>query len=206
MATYAAAVNIFFSTGLVLPTLYQKVKQRLLNFTALVSYDLQYVNMWCRGYIIFQHWSRITYTISTSAAAVTTFFSTGLVLPKICQYVLLQLIHFSTLVSYYLHYINICCSGHVFYSTGLLLPSICQLVKQRLLHFQHWSRISYTLTTGSAAFISFFSTGLIIPTLGQKYAAAVTSFYIISLLYPTLCQHVLLRLIHFSALVSYYLH
>jgi hypothetical protein len=102
---------IFFSTGLVLPTLCQHLLQRIGHFSALVSYDLHYVNIWCSGYLIFHNWSRITYTISTCAEEVTTFFSTNLVLPTICQYVLHHLIHFSTLVSYYLHYINICCSG-----------------------------------------------------------------------------------------------
>jgi hypothetical protein len=186
MSSSAAALNSFFSTGLVLTTLCQNLRQRLVQFTSLVSYYLHNVNMCTSVYFILQHCSRIIYTRSTCAAAFISFFNTGLILPTLCQknaaavisfysiyllfptlcqLVLQRLIYFSELFSYYLHYIYICCSGYYI----LLL----------------WSRIIYILSTCDAAVNSFFNTGLVLTTL---------------------YQHVLQRLVHFSALVSYYLH
>jgi hypothetical protein len=117
-----------------------------------------------------------------------------------------RLIHFRAIVSYYVQYVNTCCSVYLIFSTGLVLPRVCQHVLQRLIHFsvlvkfylhyvkiccscysilQHWSGITYTWSTCAAADISFYNTGLVLSTLGQ---------------------HELQRLHHFSALVSYYLH
>jgi hypothetical protein len=118
MSACAAAITSFFITGLILPTLCQHVLQPLLPFSALVSYYLHYVYMCCSRYFLFQHWSRITYTMSTCAAAVTSFFSTGFVLPTLCLHVLQPLLHFTALVSYYLHYINMCCSGYFILQHG----------------------------------------------------------------------------------------
>jgi hypothetical protein len=330
MSTCAASVNIIFSTGLVLPTLYQQILQqlfhltalvsyylhyinkystvisffskflvlsticqlllqrllhfsalvsyylhyvknmlqRLLHFSALVSYYIKYVNMCCNGYYILQHWSRITYnmstgdatvtsffnhgsrinctiswcasevspftctglvlptlllhvlqrlvnfqhwthipfTMSTCAAAVSNIFSTGLVLPTLCLHVLQRLLHFSGMIRYYIQYIYMCCSGHFIIQHCSLISYTMSARAQRLLHFralvsyylqyvhmfcsvyfifQHCSRIAYSIPTCAAAVTSFYSTGLLLPTL---------------------FQHVLQRLLHFSALVSYYLH
>jgi hypothetical protein len=154
-----------FSTSLVLRIVCQHVLQRLINFSALVSYTLHYVNRCCSGYFILQHWSLITYTMSTCAAAVTSLHSPALLLPTLYQHVQQRILHYKALVSYYLHYVNMCCSGHFI--------------------IQHWSLITYTISTCAAAVTSLYSTGLLLPTL---------------------CQHVLQRLIHFSALVSNYLH
>jgi hypothetical protein len=135
MSTYAAGGNSFFITGLELPTLCQNILQRLIHISVLLSYYLQYINLCCRGYLIFQHFSLITYTMS---------------------HMLQLLVHFSPLVSYYLHYINICCSGKTisqhwsritypmsicatavtsFFSTALVLPKIYQNELQRLIQF-----------------------------------------------------------------------
>jgi hypothetical protein len=165
MSTCAAAVTSFYSTCFVLPTLYQHVLQRLLHFTTEVSYYLNYIYLCCSGYFILQHWSRITYTMSACAAAVISFYSNRLLFPTLCQHVLQRLFHFTVIVSYFLHYVNMCSSGYFI--------------------LQHWSRITYTMSTCAAAVSAFFSTGLVLPTV---------------------CQHVLRRLVHFSALVSYYLH
>jgi hypothetical protein len=99
------SVCFILHNGLVLPTLCQYVLQRLLHFTALVSYYLHSVNMCCSGYFNFQQWSRITYTVSTCAESVCSFYSTGLVLPTLCQHVLQRLLNFTELVSYYLDYV-----------------------------------------------------------------------------------------------------
>jgi hypothetical protein len=172
------AVSPFFRTGLVLPTLYQHVQQRLLHFSELVSYYLyyinmiyngyvvlqnaslitynmsncdaagipatityylQYVNRFCSGYFILQHWSRITKTLSTCAVAVISFFSIGLVLPRLWPHVLQRLIHFRALDSYYLHYVNLSCSVYF--------------------NLQKWSRIMYTMPTRAEAFTSFSALG-----------------------------------------------
>jgi hypothetical protein len=178
--------------------------QRLFNFSATITYYLQYVNRFCSGYFILQHWYLITYTLSTCAAAVTSFSSPGLIFPTIYQHVLQRLLHFTALVSYYLDYVNRCfnvyfilqyCSRLIytmstcvaavtsFYRFGLVLPTTCQLVKQRLLHFQQWFRISYNIT-GAAEVTSFFSTALVLATLSQN---------------------MLQRLLQFTSLVSHYL-
>jgi hypothetical protein len=76
--------------------------QPLVQFTALLSYYLNCVNMCCSGYFILQPWSRIIYNSSTWAAPFNSFFSTDLVLPKLCQNMLQRLIHFQQwpLISY----------------------------------------------------------------------------------------------------------
>jgi hypothetical protein len=89
MSTCGAAFTSFYSTGLVLPSLCQQVLQRLIKFRALVSYYQHYVNFCCSVYYNLENWSRIPYTMSTSAAAFTSL---------------------SALVSYYLEYVNMCCS------------------------------------------------------------------------------------------------
>jgi hypothetical protein len=106
------AVSPFFSTGLVLPTLYQHVLQRLLHFSELVSYYLHYINMSYNGYVVLQNESLITYNMSTYDAAGIPFFSNDHVLPTLCQLVLQRLLQFTSLVSYYLHSVNMCCSGY----------------------------------------------------------------------------------------------
>jgi hypothetical protein len=147
MSTCGAEDISFYITGLVLPKICEHVLQRLLNFSAIVSYYLHYINKCCSGYSILQHWPLITDTMSAGCVAITSFFSTGLLIPTLCQLVLQGLLHFSGLLSYYLHYDNMCCS--------------CFLI------FQHGSRISYTMSTCAAAVISFFRTGLVLPSLFQ---------------------------------------
>jgi hypothetical protein len=156
MSKYGAAVISFFSTDLILTTLYRHVLQRLLHFPTLFSYYLHYSNMGCSDKTIFQHlhyaymcWSIyfifqdlsvITYNISTCAAAVISLYSSLLLLPTLCQHVLQRLPHFTALVSNNLHYINMSSSGYLI--------------------FQHCSIITYTMSTWAAAVNSFFSTGL----------------------------------------------
>jgi hypothetical protein len=112
MSTCAASVSPSFSTGHVLSTLYQQVLQRLIHFTALVSYYLHYVSRYCSDYFIFHHWSLITYNMSTCAAAATSFYSTLLLLPKICLLVMQRLVHSSQPFTYSLHSVNMCCRGY----------------------------------------------------------------------------------------------
>jgi hypothetical protein len=125
MSTCSAAINSFFSTGLVLSTLGQRLLQRLFYFSALVSYYLHYINKCCSGYSILEHCSLITYIMSTCPAVIISFFSIGLVLPTLSQRVLKRLVYFSALLSNSLHYVNICYSGYFI--------------------FQHCSRITYTM-------------------------------------------------------------
>jgi hypothetical protein len=115
MSICAAAVTLIYSTALLLPTLCQNMLQRLLHFSVLHSYYLHYINICCSGYLIFQHLSRITYTISTCAAADSSFFNTALVLPTLYQRVQKRLVHLQAVVSYYLPYVNNCCSGYIIF-------------------------------------------------------------------------------------------
>jgi hypothetical protein len=248
ISTGAPAVTSFCSNCLVLPTICQYVLQRLLHFSALVSYYLQYTNMCCSGYIILQHWSLITYTMSACVAEVTSFFSnvlllptlcqhvlqrrflflqdwslitytmstnaaggnsifiTGLELPTVCQNMLQRLIHISVLLSYYLQYINICCSGYLIFQHFSLITYTMSHMLQLLVHFsplvsyylhyiniccsgktisQHWSGITYPMSICATAITSFFSTALVLPKIYQNE---------------------LQWLIQFTALVSYYLN
>jgi hypothetical protein len=130
MSTCAVAVNSFFSTFLLLTTKCQQVQQRLfifsncleqaklcqnvlhrlLHFSALFSYYLNYTNMYGSGYFILQHWSLIIYNKSCICCSGYFNFSIGLLLPNISQHVQQRLFHFTVLVSYYLQYVNMCCS------------------------------------------------------------------------------------------------
>jgi hypothetical protein len=110
ISTWYATVTSFYSTRPLLPTLCQLVMQRLFHFSATITYYLHYVNTFCSGYFILKHWSRITYTLSTCAAAVISFFSTALILPTLWHHVLQRVLHFTALVSYYLDYVNRCFS------------------------------------------------------------------------------------------------
>jgi hypothetical protein len=98
LSTWAATVTSFYSTHPLLPTICQLVIQRVFHFSATITYYLHNVNRFFSGYFILQHWSRITYTLKTCAAAVTSFYMTGLVLPSICHHVLQRLLHFTALV------------------------------------------------------------------------------------------------------------
>jgi hypothetical protein len=111
MSICAAAVSPFFSTGLLLATLYQHVLQRILHFSELVSNYLHYINMSCNNYDDLEHAYLITYNMSNYDAVGIPFFSNDHVLPKLCQQVLQRLVHFTALVSYYQHAVNMCCSG-----------------------------------------------------------------------------------------------
>jgi hypothetical protein len=93
MSTCAAAYTSLYRTGPALPRLCHHLLQRLLHFTALLSYYLDYVNMCFSVYFILQQWSRITYTMSTFSAVVNFFYSIGLVIPGLCPHVLQRLIH-----------------------------------------------------------------------------------------------------------------
>jgi hypothetical protein len=186
MSTCSAAVIPFFSTCHVLPTLYQHLLQRLLHFSSYFSYSLHYVNMCSIGYFIFQHTSPITYNMSTYAAAVSPFFRNCFELPTVCQHGIQRLVHFSAMVSYYLHYVNMVCSGYFI--------------------LQHLLRITYTLSTCAAAWNSFFRTGLVLPTICQHVLQRlITSFFSTGLILPTLCQKYAAAVISFSTLVIYFL-
>jgi hypothetical protein len=121
-STSAAAFTSFYSTALVLSTLGQNVLQRLLHFSALVSYYLHYVKNMLQGLHQCQHCSLIFYSMSAFPAAVTSFFRSGLAVLPLYKHVLQWLIHFTALVSYLLHYVSMCCRGYFI--------------------FQHWSRIT----------------------------------------------------------------
>jgi hypothetical protein len=131
MSTCDEAVFPFFSNDHVLPTLGQQVLQRLRHFTARVSYYLHSLYMSCRGYFILQQGSHITYTISSCAAAISSFYSTGLVLPTLILHVLQRLFHFTRLISYYIIYVIMFCSVYFI--------------------LQHGSLITYTMSTCAAA-------------------------------------------------------
>jgi hypothetical protein len=148
--------------------------------------------------------SRIIYTMSLVLQRLvhfTTLVSYYLHSVNIC---LQRLLQFSTLVSYYLHYVNMCCSVYFIFSTAILLPTLCQQVLQWIPHysalvssyiyyvnmccsgyfiFQQFSPNKFTMSTCAASVSPSFSTGLV---LTAKY------------------QHVLKRLLHFAALISYY--
>jgi hypothetical protein len=200
--------------------------QRLVHISAPVTYYLHYDNRLCSGYFILQHWSpinnnmsscaaafyfmlqqlsRITYIMSTSAEAITSFFSTGLVLHTLCQNVLNRLLHFSALVSYYLHYFYMCNSGYFIFSTGLVLATLCQEVLQRSRHFTELLSyyLKYTNMCGNGYFI-LQHMSLITYNLSAFLMQRFSSIYSTGLKLFTIVLHGLQRLLHFSALISYY--